>query len=885
MTYREASAGRPGTQLRWLAVFLALLVVAASAGVFASAASASQPGLVGVPADHIDRDVPAYAADAIPDRAAWGGVAATRAASTLSVTVTTRAAAHGRAAACAGQSPNKPPFCDGPELAVVLSDDTDHRGRTVALPLDAVRDAAGRMPRMAYGVHSSGDRWRTPTRVADGYLLVDVPRFSSNIVTFSGTVELVADPASNGSALSYTLDDLDAASAPNVTLTGRVASEWDNTTHWNPVVDGDTTSIGVGGNLDPTGPNGTPALTVRGARARNKHPDDYVLAPGEWHNTTLSTTSWASAARVCSRHSSDISGDGARLIVHIDGAEAATLGTTSFSNTTQCATFSAVAVDGDALVEIQSDPTAPGTARVDWVRIESVGPRNVSVSHGTSTTTVGDVPAGGEVAVDLSLSHTTDSLGWSVANAAPVNYSVSMTERTTTVDPAVEINNGSVSHAGTLAAGETVNLTGDAAWLQEGTNNVTVTVGDGTLSADAPAPEVAVTVTHDAGSDQSVDYVAETWSERYNVSKTWASDRTAATVTIPFAGDVVAVRSAETRADGGEWTAVAPSSIDMDGTTATVKLGSVDANTTTTVRVNGSKAPAINGSYHVRKPTVLGDELATEIEVDSGPVAIDVSGTPDGPRLHYLSNATYDASERSRVTAAGGNVLRLPDATSGDRATVRVLPLSVHPDTGDVVVEPTDPDGTPELRVSPGEATGDEVVFRYHQTVTDHRYVLESVSAGTERDSAVARSPVDLLDDDSSELLRIFDAGEVSSSDGDNPGPGGGPVRSAGTPLESTPALLLSALVGLLGVAYAARRWLSTWQQVAVLAVGGVVGGLAVVERASPEPVVARLVEPIGEGLGQATPVVAMFGLLIVGYAVYQWADGRDITVRGRFRR
>jgi len=84
-------------------------------------------------------------------------------------------------------------------------------------------------------------------------------------VSFTGEVRLSGQPASNGTAFSYDLADLDSASTPTVEFTGETATEWDNETSAG-VSSGSSLDLSVAGDQDPTGPsaNGEPVVELTG---------------------------------------------------------------------------------------------------------------------------------------------------------------------------------------------------------------------------------------------------------------------------------------------------------------------------------------------------------------------------------------------------------------------------------------------------------------------------------------------------------------------------------------------------------------------------------------------------------------------------------------------
>jgi hypothetical protein len=192
---------------------------------------------------------------------------------------------------------------------------------------------------------------------------------------------------------------------------------------------------------------------------------------------------------------------------------------------------------------------------------------------------------------------------------------VKLRERTQTQDVEVSINGQTTSYSGTLTDGETTSIQTDPAWIEEGTNQVDVTIGAG--GGEAPPPEAGFEYRHDSLDQQSVDYEAEAWSERYNVSKTFGGARSNAELTIPFAGEVLAVRSIERQQDDGSWSDVGPANYNLNGTELTVDLGSVSDSETVAVRATGSKARVSGGEIQVTEPTVAGNTLDSKVKLVS----------------------------------------------------------------------------------------------------------------------------------------------------------------------------------------------------------------------------------------------------------------------------
>jgi hypothetical protein len=359
-----------------------------------------------------------------------------------------------------------------------------------------------------------------------------------------------------------------------------------------------------------------------------------------------------------------------------------------------------------------------------------------------------------------------------------VNVNAAITEQTLTENVTITVNGHETSHPGTLAEGTTESLTADTSWINESGNNTVEAEVAPALSSDAPTPSVDLYYTHEGKDTSVVDYTATKWTEKYNVSKTFATDQPSPNITIPFNGNVVEIKDAEYRINGGSWNTI--STYSLSNTTLGAELGSLVAGDTMTVRVNGSKVQAENGAIQVVEPTYLDHKLDSKISVESrslGDLKIAVSGTPDAETIHY----TYDESGSTpgvttRFTTDGQTLL-LPDAGSGDTFRVSTIPVTVDVQTGDVDIQVPDPKSTePEFQVSPGATKGDVVKFTYVDAQGGEEYVLYSQTDSIVRDSGTASSPLTLEDDDSEETLAFQLAEENTSSKSVS-----GPVSSTGT--------------------------------------------------------------------------------------------------------
>jgi hypothetical protein len=806
----------------------------------------------------------------------------------------------------------------GGELALELEDDRTHDGRWVSIPTDWFTDELGSVPAYVTIRHESGDRYNTKTYARSGGVAFYVEEFSTNTVTFSGTTEISASPASDGASFEYELSNLDSASNVTVNLTGKTNSEFDNESG-SGISGSASESISVGGNLNPTdGAGNDPLLTisdgtipfnfsassltestsvdsqfstVAAVAVRANGTELYALDSGgntvdQYHLSTpydVTTASHSGSFSVDGQDSTpqglDISPGGNHLFVtgqdydKIYQYELSTAGDItsasyvreieigpgtnpnplgiSFGDKGKNAAISyqsndqiyhltlstawdistasrgsgvalpsdpsgiAVSNDGQNLLaasrntaEIHSyslstawdmdtatldsstsvsgsigSPTGIGSTGTEYyigdgsdntiTQYSQETLSGASVTIGANTLSYGDFAAGESKSTYANITTETDSLEFS-SSTGSLDFKLLMAEQTVTTDPTVELNSEAVSHSGTIADGETTSLSIPVSELQEGTNRVNVSVGDGTLSADAPEPVVGLDYSHTSAANVSTDFTSGKWIESYNVSRTFADDRANATLTIPFESTVYAIKSVETQSNGSAWTAT--TDYTLDGSTLTVQLGDVTAGETVAVSTTGYRYQPVNASVTVTEPTTSGD-LDSRIRVDSWDSSTDsylsIGGTPDGERLHYVHDASYADDHELEVTADGNHRLFLPNAAGGDELNVSTVPYRTNVKTGEVRYSITDTTETNlTLDVKAGASFDDDVEFTYLNATDGETYVLYSESADVVRDQQTASSPVTLTDDDSAELLSIFVDDDAGGSSGGGAGAG-----------------------------------------------------------------------------------------------------------------
>ncbi|AZH26833.1 hypothetical protein [Haloplanus aerogenes] len=469
---------------------------------------------------------------------------------------------------------------------------------------------------------------------------------------------------------------------------------------------------------------------------------------------------------------------------------------------------------------------------------------------------------------------TSVSASMSATGGNGVGASISYEETSYSPNPSVVVNGETTSYAGTLAPGETATVNPPATAVNT-SNTVTVQLGG---SSDAPTPSVDMEYAHEAQDEVSVDYGAETWSERYNFSRYYASETDSASVTVPFKSDVLAVREVKYRVDGGSWVTV--NDYALQNTTLTAQLGHVSAGSNVTVSANGSRVDVQNGSIQVTKPTTPGNTLATEFRVESAgsEFAIDVSGTEEAQYLHYLTNESWTAPAEYSVVEADGQVLYVPNVSAGATATARSYAMEVHPQN-DVRVRLVEAGDTPEFDVGPATVKGDEVEFVLYGTASGEEYKLESLEDGKVWDKGTANSPVRLTMEDTHDSLVIAIVEALAGGDGSGGGGGVAPLVSTGAGNPLVPPYIMMGLgtgVLLLGGVVVSRAGVPVWVYAPVAALVG----LVTVETLAPGAVSYTFAE-VGTMAGaELTGVLGQVSapLLLAGGGLLLWGAYRVIN-------
>lgn len=919
-----------------VAVFAALLIASTVAPFVGVAGAVS--GMTTIPDSNISENVPS--GSSIPlDRTDFvdGGVQTTAHADTLELVLTTKSHAD-------EVMGNDSIEIEGDGMALVLRDQQNHAGREVAIDAGALRDALGYVPKWVHGTGDDGDQWRRATSYEDGLLVFEVPGFSSNTITFESEVSVSATPAADGTSIQYGLSSTDGVSDLAINLTGEINTEYDNLSASGVGVD-HTSSLSVGGNLQPTnGSGGDPELSVTGSVSSyladpvNKRGDGTIDGETRFLGDDGSDNRVDSELKLRSPSGGTLTS----LSVYVGGIVGSEYSTsvdvylvqenpdtvygegtkiTSGWSPTWNTGWQSIPIDNEKTIQQDTNYTIefvtqssdsdsnPDALQIDldqaattaWFSQHGFGPderfpryessinasvSNLRVTDGSAIShTFGNLSDGETKTTTLNLDSSSSELNFSGTGAGTINYSLTIQERTQTVDPTIELNGHWTNHTGTLADGETVSLDTNSSWVQDGTNRINVSVGDGSLSADAPDPVVDLSYSHTAQDKQEVFYEAEQWFESYNVSKTFASDREQASLVVPYASEVVAIRDLAVEINNsGTWNAIDAADYSLSQTTLTVDLdqvygGTIPTNTTIAVKTTGSRVDTHNVSITVVEPTLTSDELDSKIRIDSrsSGAYIDVGPTPEGERIHYTASETWtDPSEYVLIEAGGGQKLHVPGASAGDTFRVRHVATKASINSGDAKISVVDAGETPEFEVGPGPSgTGDTLELTYYNTESGTTYLLQAIVDDTKTllDSGVAQSPVTLSMSDESRLVGIFEG--ASSSDSSSSGGGGG--GSGGVSVGSSLFIVLSVM-SLTGVWFVSQRFgsgrVSTRTYLALS--GGVVliFGLEVLSGALVSGLVSFLTSAVSAlfgSLSTAWPIL----ILVVGGLGVLWLRNR----------
>jgi hypothetical protein len=446
-----------------------------------------------------------------------------------------------------------------------------------------------------------------------------------------------------------------------------------------------------------------------------------------------------------------------------------------------------------------------------WTEVTATEDPSVTVG-GSTVSHSGVLGPGSTVTESVDLSTGTESADISTGGKVGVDFE--WTERTETRDPAVTVNGATESYSGSLADGETTSISIPSSALENGTNTVSISTNSPTYG---PSSLVTFDYSHGAEASTTATVSESTWSSNATVSRTWPSEQSNATATLPMNERVVDVRNIEIRFNGTTWDQLAENEYRMNGTEIVVDLGTVSAGTVTDIRATGSKARVEDGSITVLEPTTNSSKsLETRVRVDeAGPnFSINVDSTALSERVHYQESSTWESAGETVITAEGSQRLKLPNAAPGGETTVRTYPVKVSAARDKVTVAGVTGDrSSPGLKVR-GNGYAD-VDYTFVDAKDATPYILYSTTKDIVRDEGLASSPITLTDDNSDETLvfRIDDGTASGSGSGSNSAVSGVPMETAQEGfsafrglLPSNPLYVLLGLLGLSAGVVAVRR-------------------------------------------------------------------------------
>ncbi|WP_338740387.1 hypothetical protein [Haloplanus salilacus] len=846
---------------RILSVLLVIVLVVSSSGSVAVAQTDIPAGMVGVPDANVSEDVPLDSSPALRGSDLEGSVMASDHAESLEVIVTTP----DRASDYLNTSTE---LTGSNGISLILQDDVHSAGREVAIDAGAVRDALGYTPERLYGTHEDGEQWSRAIEYQGGMLIFEVPHFSSNSVTFSSEIS-ISGTYTTGSSVSYDVSSLDSVDNFSVEFTGMSTTETDtfsvpeDGSSSDPIageeipssaavdISWDTQGIdkNSGPTMDPS--DNTYSVTYSG-----------VTDPGQVQSTFAATVAGSFDFRVIDRSDGSVMGE-----------------KTYTSGTSTTATFdfsSQTTPDGIKLVWDNSDNDYK--IDIQGHEVEKLPPDSVDATVDGSTKTW---TSEGSKTISLNNDETVDASTSISGGGSGVSTTVSYQETSYSENPTVEVNGDITSYSGTLAPGETATVTPPADAVQE-SNIVNVSLADTT---DAPDRAVEMDYRHTAQDEQIVEYEGTKWTEGYNFSKTFASDRSAASLTIPFENEVVEIESIETRTNGGPWTSVSEDNYDLNNTELTVHFGAVNGGDEVAVRTTGQQVVSVNSTITVLDPTAPGDRLDSKVRIDewNDNSSISVGRTEDSGRIHYTYQKSWDgADDYVEITDDGTQQLYLPGAGELSDFRVRTVPVRANARSGEVEISVQNPSTTePSFYVSPGATQNDDVEYTLLTASDGEEYILRSETNNVVHDSAEASSPVTLVDDDSEELL-VIEQDSTTASEDDGPSMVGiGPAQiGTDSPLNSVPVILLvgAGILVALAVIYRRLGWSirDATGPVPVDPVFALAAGLiafVVIDYVGGGVLTSALatnIEQIGSGISQIVPLLGIGGAALLGYWLYQ---------------
>jgi len=643
------------------------------------------------------------------------------------------------------------------EPALNLTDDRTHDGRWVSVPTDWFNRTQGEVPEVARIAHETNRTYTESIRVRGNAAAFYVRGFSTNTVTFGGELVIEDQPAINGTRHSYELGSMDNVDDVSINVTGETNEEWDNETATG-VLAGGSTSLSVGGSLPPVNASGgDPVLRVTPSGGSVSE------SPGSDTSHTFSDTPSAAGKFVYAAENANLDGstESATIELVIDGSVVTSTELTLDPGAgvfDRHVTFPTTDIVSDATIRVVDNPGG-NIVLTSSRQLELINNLDSSVNFTADTGESADFTGlsdGQTVEKTMDVGLSTTSISNDAAGGV-FDVELVMKERTETTDPVVEVNGHETGHTGTLADGETVSLNASSSWLQDGTNNVTVFVGDGSVTS-GPEPQVDVEYRHDIESRRTVQYESEALSESYNISKTYSTARENATLTIPHARTVVSMRSLEYRLnETGSYGSVPQSASNLSGTTLTVDVSElagdpVTEGTTVEIRSVGSRVDAHNAEISVLEATPVGFDMASRIALDSwgSDSYLGVGETPQGGLVYYADNESYSAeSDYVELYGDGRQQLYAPNASSGSEVTLNTLSARVSPEQNSMrvrVPESANQTNT-EFVVEPASVVGDAWTAEY-VAGTDGQWYAVVDSAGEELGAAEKPDAIEVDRDD-----------------------------------------------------------------------------------------------------------------------------------------
>lgn len=729
-------------------------------------------------------------------------------------------------------------------LILSLTDDVNHDGREIAVSREALKSSLGHEPEMAYGLHEDGTKWTKEIDYQGEYAVFEVDKFSTNDVTFNGTVELTGNAASDGTTYSYNLSNDTGVDNFEVDLTGSLKTE--SASNSGSADDGSTKGVSIGGTQDPE--NGE--ISVSGSTNSQKTTTQFESISssdpsGTSREISISTSNIDTIETVKLRGESYYNSEDLDLEVQVDGVSFGQINWPADTLTTKTYSDGSVDVGSSATVTIIKRSDDGAFRQIDdhdtYTEVISGKPSNIEVSADTGDTV--SLGNGGTAAIDLTKD--TSSLSFSADGSGSMSWTLSRDEITETTDPSISVNGNEEGYTGTLADGETVSLSVDESWLQTGENNVAVSTGSDSV--------VDMNYSHDAnGVVESTNVESTTWEEYREASRTFESDQSDVTVSTEFSPNVVDVSNVSYRVNEGSWQT--PSYYQITDGSLEADIGDVQSGDAVDLQMTARKVHVIDGEIDITDPTLDGNKLNTEFEiVDRGSdFGIDVTKTDPAGLAHYLTERSWTGDpDYSEFSADGTQLMRLPDAPTGGVARVSTAPLGVAVGDGMAGLVVTDA-AEPEFRVIDDgiDDRADWVDLTYTDASPDRSYELYSITnertvvTGDEQNGEVT------LRTDASAQTYIIQP--YSGSGG-----GGGGAVSITQSSAAGPFSIVALFAGIggsvFGTVYLGRRFgfKSATSNSLLLVVGSIVGFVAV-ELATERDILSDLLFAGGSAFSDA---------------------------------